>query len=197
MNPLASHNSHRRDTPPAMCRSGVAPQRTKWTRRPNSGGENTCCSYCNRQPGRPAHGNVERESAGRLSARAVRAAWLVLAVGGLFRLRSRLLRPPRHRHGAVEGGQVVGLLGGDGLLPGVGLGAGGCGGRSVVAPDRPGQQGDGDERQAADEGQAIDDPAHGGYVLSGDVRGCSVVLGCLGMSPLVQNCAIPRAALMP
>ena len=104
-----------------------------------------------------------------MSARAVRAAWLVLAVGDLFRLRSRLLRPPRHRHGAVEGGEVVGLLGGDGLLPGVGLGAGGCGGRGVVAPDRPGQQGDGDERQAADEGQAVDDPAHGGYVLSGGV----------------------------
>ena len=43
-----------------------APQRTKWTRRPNCGGENTCCSYCNRQPGRPAHGNEARESAGRL-----------------------------------------------------------------------------------------------------------------------------------
>ena len=97
-----------------------------------------------------------------MSARAVRAAWLVLAVGDLFRLRSRLLRPPCHRHSAVEGGQVVGLFGGDGLLPGVGLGAGGCGGRGVVAPDRPGQQGDGDKRQAADEGQSVDDPAHEG-----------------------------------
>ena len=132
-----------------------------------------------------------------MSARAVRAARLVLAVGDLFSLRSRLLRPPRHRHGAVEGGQVVGLFGGDGLLPGVGLGAGGCGGRGVVAPDGPSQQGDGDKRQAADEGQAIDDPAHGGYVLSGGVRGCSVALGCLGMSPSAQNCAMPRAALMP
>ena len=34
-------------------------------------------------------------------------------------------------------------------------------------------------------------------VLSGGVRGCSVVLGYLGMSPPAQNCAIPRAALMP
>ena len=101
-----------------------------------------------------------------MSARAVRITWLVLAVGELFWLRSRLLRPPRHRYSAVEGGQVVGLLGGDGLLPGVGLGMGGCGGWGVVAPDGPGQQGDGDERQAADEGQAVDDPAHGGCVLS-------------------------------
>ena len=115
-----------------------------------------------------------------MSVRAIRAAWLVLAVGGPFRLRSRLLRPPRHRYSAVEGGQVVGLLGGDGLLPGVGLGAGGCGGWGVVVPDDPGQQGDGDERQAADEGQAVDDPAHEGDILSGGVRGCSVVLGCLG-----------------
>ena len=112
-----------------------------------------------------------------MSARAVRITWLVLAVGDLFWLRSRLLRPPRHRYSAVEGGQVVGLLGGDGLLPGVGLGAGGCGGRVIVAPDRPGQQGDGDKGQAADEGQAVDDPTHGGYVLSGGVHGCLVTLG--------------------
>ena len=97
----------------------------------------------------------------------------------------------------MEGGEVVGLFGGDGLLPGVGLGMGGCGGRGVVAPDRPNQQGDGDERQAADEGQAVDDSAHEGDVLSGGVRGCSVVLGCLGMSPPAQNWAMPRAALMP
>ena len=56
---------------------------------------------------------------------------------------------------------------------------------------------DGDKSQAADEGQAVDDPAHGGCVLSGCVRGCSVVLGCLGMALPAQNCAIPRAALMP
>ena len=91
----------------------------------------------------------------------------------------------------------MGLFGGDGLLPGVGLGVGGCGGRSVVVPDRPDQQGDGDKRQAADEGQAVDDPAHEGDILSDGVRGCSVVLGCLGVAPSAQNCAIPRAALMP
>ena len=75
----------------------------------------------------------------------------------------------------------MGLFGGDGLLPGVGLGAGGCGGRSVVTPDGPGQQGDGDKSQAADEGQAVDDPAHEGCVLSGGVW----LLGRAGVSRYV------------
>ena len=79
----------------------------------------------------------------------------------------------------MEGGQVVGLLGGDGLLPGVGLGAGGCGGRSVVVPDGPGQQGDSDEGQAADEGQAVDDPAHGGV---SPFWWCAWLLGRAGVS---------------
>ena len=82
-----------------------------------NGGENKCCSSCNRQPDRPANGIEERESAGRLYQHELFAP---PGSSFLFRFHSRFLRPSRHRHSAVEGGQVVGLLGGDGLLPGVG-----------------------------------------------------------------------------
>ena len=117
VNPLASYNPHRRDMPPEMHRSLVAPQRTKWAQRPKNGGENKCCSSCNRQPDRPVNGIEECESAGRLYQHELFAS---PGSSFLFRFHSRFLRPSRHRHSAVEGGQVVGLLGGDGLLPGVG-----------------------------------------------------------------------------